>query len=103
MASGDLIWRKSSHSGAHEGNVNCVEIAWRKSSHSGGNEGNVNCIEIAWRKSSRSGADDKDVDCVEVAPLPDAVAVRDSKNPSGPMLVFPATAFAAFTRRPLTP
>ncbi|QMU80570.1 DUF397 domain-containing protein [Streptacidiphilus sp. PB12-B1b] len=49
-----------------------------------------------WRKSSHSG--DNGGDCIEVAPgfLPDAVPVRDSKDPHGPALVFPADAFAAF-------
>jgi Domain of unknown function (DUF397) len=39
-----------------------------------------------WRKSSRSQASN----CVEVAPLGDGdapVAIRDSKDPGGPMLV----------------
>ncbi|WP_424529927.1 DUF397 domain-containing protein [Sphaerisporangium viridialbum] len=40
-----------------------------------------------WRKSSLSGSDGGE--CVEVATnLPSAVAVRDSKNPHGPALVF---------------
>lgn len=37
-----------------------------------------------WRKSSYSGHDGGD--CVEVAALPGAVAVRDSKDPGGPVL-----------------
>lgn len=48
---------------------------WRKSSYSGGNHDN--CLEVA---------DD----------IPGAIPVRDSKNPHGPALVFPATAWAAF-------
>jgi hypothetical protein len=44
------------------------------------------------RKSSKSG----DGDCVEVADVPDGVAVRDSKNPTGPVLVFTPTEWAAF-------
>jgi hypothetical protein len=38
-------WRKSTHSGADEGN--CVEVAaaWRKSTRSGANEGT--CVEVA--------------------------------------------------------
>ncbi|GAA4196662.1 hypothetical protein GCM10022252_44350 [Streptosporangium oxazolinicum] len=39
-----------------------------------------------WRKSSLSGTGN---DCVEVATnLPGLVAVRDSKDPSGPVLTF---------------
>jgi Domain of unknown function (DUF397) len=39
-----------------------------------------------WRKSSRSSGDGQN--CVEVSTLPGLVAVRDSKNPQGPALVF---------------
>lgn len=50
-----------------------------------------------WRKSSYS--DDKGGDCVEVAQLPPAVvAVRDSKDPGGPQLTFPAASFAHLVR-----
>ncbi|WP_422736399.1 DUF397 domain-containing protein [Micromonospora sp. WMMD729] len=48
-----------------------------------------------WRKSTRSGPDGGN--CVEVADnLPGLVAVRDSKDPSGPALVFTADAWRAF-------
>ncbi|MHC0434049.1 DUF397 domain-containing protein [Streptomyces sp. O3] len=48
-----------------------------------------------WRKSSYSNADG--ADCVEVRDdLPGLVPVRDSKNPHGPALVFPAHAWAPF-------
>ncbi|MEU8266664.1 DUF397 domain-containing protein [Sphaerisporangium sp. NPDC049002] len=48
-----------------------------------------------WRKSSRSSGDGGQ--CVEVASnLPGIVAVRDSKNPSGPSLVFTPTQWRAF-------
>ncbi len=50
-----------------------------------------------WRKSSRSGDEGA---CVEMAVLPEAVAVRDSKDPAGPTLVFSPTAWAAFTGAP---
>ncbi|MER6173044.1 DUF397 domain-containing protein [Streptosporangium sp. NPDC001681] len=47
-----------------------------------------------FRKSSCSGGGDN---CVEVATnLPGLVAVRDSKNPSGPMLTFSPTAWNNF-------
>ena len=39
-----------------------------------------------WRKSSLSGGNGGQ--CVEVATnLPDAIAIRDSKNPNGPRLL----------------
>ena len=41
-----------------------------------------------WRKSSRSGAVGN---CVELAPVQGGSAVRDSKCPNGPALVFPAS------------
>lgn len=47
-----------------------------------------------WRKSTRSGSSG---DCVEVADnLPGVVAVRDSKDPHGPALVFSPTVWEAF-------
>lgn len=49
-----------------------------------------------WRKSTRSG---NSGNCVEVADnLPRIVAVRDSKDPSGPALIVAPAAFSAFTR-----
>jgi len=48
-----------------------------------------------WRKSSRSGGGDN---CVEVALAVDStVGVRDSKNPTGPVLEFTAAEWGAFT------
>jgi Domain of unknown function (DUF397) len=48
-----------------------------------------------WRKSSRSnGGQDA---CVEIANLGDHIAVRDSKNPSGPVLTFHHGTFRRFT------
>jgi hypothetical protein len=48
-----------------------------------------------WRKSSRSG--DNGGNCVEVARnLPGVVAVRDSKNPGGPVLVVSRDEWARF-------
>ncbi|MEU3166120.1 DUF397 domain-containing protein [Streptosporangium sp. NPDC006930] len=48
-----------------------------------------------WRKSSYSGGSSDN--CVEVATnLPGLVAVRDSKDPSGPMLTFSPTAWSDF-------
>ncbi|MEU3251336.1 DUF397 domain-containing protein [Streptomyces sp. NPDC006997] len=45
-----------------------------------------------WRKSSHSGGDSGD--CLEVND--EVGAVRDSKNPTGPALVFSPTAWRAF-------
>ncbi|MFU8874342.1 DUF397 domain-containing protein [Micromonospora sp. SL4-19] len=48
-----------------------------------------------WRKSTRSG--DNGGNCVEVADnLPGVVAVRDSKDRSGPALVFTPDSWAGF-------
>ncbi|WP_031515791.1 DUF397 domain-containing protein [Streptomyces sp. NRRL F-5123] len=50
----------------------------------------------AWRKSSYSGGSHPD-SCVEVSlDYPHLVPVRDSKDPHGPALLFPAAAWAAF-------
>ncbi|MEU1251584.1 DUF397 domain-containing protein [Micromonospora arida] len=48
-----------------------------------------------WRKSTRSNGSGGN--CVEVAGnLPGLVAVRDSKDPTGPVLLFPPDAWRAF-------
>jgi hypothetical protein len=48
-----------------------------------------------WKKSSRSG--NNGGQCVEVARnLPGIVAVRDSKNPSGPALTFTIEEWRSF-------
>jgi hypothetical protein len=46
---------------------------------------NIDLSGAAWRKSqmSQDGGG-----CVEVADLGDHIAVRDSKNPDGPALIF---------------
>ncbi|GAA3094568.1 DUF397 domain-containing protein [Streptosporangium carneum] len=49
----------------------------------------------AWRKSSLSGGNGGQ--CVEVATnLPGTIAVRDSKNPHGPKLLFTPTEWNTF-------
>ncbi|WP_405743532.1 DUF397 domain-containing protein [Streptomyces sp. NBC_01525] len=90
-------WFKSSYS---NNGGNCIEIAadrWFKSSYS---DNGGDCIEIAadrWFKSSHS---DNGGNCIEVAAVLVAsrgvVPVRDSKDPDGPRLSVPATAFASF-------
>ncbi|MDF9815859.1 DUF397 domain-containing protein [Streptomyces sp. SPB162] len=73
------------------------DLAWFKSSHSSDTGGN--CVEIAytWRKSTHSGSEGGN--CIEIAAHPQAVHIRDSKDPDGPALtVSPAawTRFVAF-------
>jgi hypothetical protein len=71
---------------------------WFTSSYS--NDQGGNCVETArlaadWFTSSYS--DNQGGNCVEGARLPGgAMAVRDSKDPQGPALVFPAEAWNAF-------
>jgi uncharacterized protein DUF397 len=52
----------------------------------------VDLSRAAWRKSTRSGNNG----CVEVAFVDDQVAVRDSKDRGGPVLVFTAHEWEAF-------
>ncbi|WP_209647503.1 DUF397 domain-containing protein [Kibdelosporangium banguiense] len=51
---------------------------------------------LTWRKSSYSGNAGDKGDCVEVAGMPEIAAVRDSKNPTGDVLTFPADAWTGF-------
>ncbi|MFE2877138.1 DUF397 domain-containing protein [Streptomyces roseus] len=79
---------------------NLTGAQWRKSSYSSDTGGE--CVECAplgaglWRKASYSG--DTGGDCVEIAAQPCLVAVRDSKNPDGPVLTVGPAAFSAFVR-----
>jgi len=83
------VWNKSSYSG---GNGNCVEVgAWNKSSYSGGE-----CLQVSgdWLKSEASA---DSASCVEVnRPEELAILVRDSKDPSGPVLKFNKAEWEAF-------
>ncbi|MEV8522754.1 DUF397 domain-containing protein [Streptomyces sp. NPDC052000] len=94
-------WRKSSYSGGDSGE--CLEVSeayatWRKSSYSGASEGS--CLEVneayaVWRKSSYSG--ESGGDCLEFSDSCSAcIPVRDSKNPTGPAVVFGPTAWTSF-------
>ncbi|MFF8452086.1 DUF397 domain-containing protein [Streptomyces leeuwenhoekii] len=48
---------------------------------------------LHWRKSTYSGDSSN---CVEIATTPTTILVRDSKNPAGPRLTLPPTAWADF-------
>lgn len=50
---------------------------------------------LTWRKSSYSTTQEN---CVEVGYAAHAVAVRDSKDPEGPVLLVPRAAFGRFVR-----
>jgi hypothetical protein len=82
-----MHWRKSSYCQDNS----CVEVAFAKSSHSSSG----GCVEVGVaRTSSHSG---QLHDCVEVEGMPEGgVAVRDSKDRDGPVLVFTAREWRAF-------
>jgi Domain of unknown function (DUF397) len=48
---------------------------------------------IVWHTSSYCGGHG---DCVQVAPVPERVLVRDSKDPDGPALAVPPSAWRRF-------
>jgi hypothetical protein len=48
---------------------------------------------LSWRKASRSAGNGE---CVEVASTLGRISVRDSKDPEGPVLTYPADAFRSF-------
>ncbi|KAF5997529.1 MULTISPECIES: DUF397 domain-containing protein [Streptomyces] len=58
-------------------------------------ENNAILTAVQWRKSSYSG--DQGGQCIEIAETLDTtIAVRDSKNPTGPILTIAPAAFATF-------
>lgn len=48
---------------------------------------------LAWRKAQRSVANGA---CVELAPFEGMVAMRDSKDPEGPVLIYTPAEWGAF-------
>ncbi|MFE0421473.1 DUF397 domain-containing protein [Streptomyces sp. NPDC058953] len=54
----------------------------------------VAIAESAWFKSSYSN--DSGGNCVEIADLPDQIGIRDSKDPTGPVLLLTPKAFSSF-------
>ena len=54
----------------------------------------VNLANAVWQKSSRSGPYSHN--CVEIAFVDDAIAMRDSKHPDGPVLLFTQAEWDAF-------
>ena len=73
-------------------------VMWRKPRKSGGNNNCVECGDLSqatWQKAIRSGGNNN---CVETTSRPcDGMAVRDSKNPTGPALLFDHATWTAFT------
>ncbi|WP_371647510.1 DUF397 domain-containing protein [Streptomyces mirabilis] len=58
-------------------------------------ENNAILTAVQWRKSSYSG--DQGGQCIEITETLDTtIAVRDSKNPTGPILTIAPAAFATF-------
>ena len=50
---------------------------------------------VTWRKASRSVGNGE---CVEISSHLGRVSIRDSKNPEGPVLSYPAKAFPSLSR-----
>ncbi|MQA27427.1 MAG: DUF397 domain-containing protein [Micromonosporaceae bacterium] len=52
-------------------------------------------LSVAWQKSRRSNPNGN---CVEIAALPDSggIAVRNSRDPDGPALIYTSDEIAAF-------
>ena len=48
---------------------------------------------LSWRKASYSAGNGE---CVELASALGRISVRDSKDPEGPVLTYPADAFRSF-------
>ncbi len=55
----------------------------------------INLSSAVWRKSSLSSGEGA---CVELTYIGNHAATRDSKNPAGPVLVFPTSHWQRFLR-----
>jgi hypothetical protein len=53
---------------------------------------NVDTSGAAWKVARNCGQ----ASCVQVASLPAAIAMRDSKDPTGPVLTYPRAAWLDF-------
>jgi hypothetical protein len=81
-----MHWRKSSRSESN----GCAEVAFAKSSYCSAG----NCVEVGVARTSSHTSNGS---CVEVEGLPEGwVAVRDTKDPDGPVLRFNPTEWQAF-------
>lgn len=78
----------------HNSSAGWADVEFRKSSFSGGE--NNSCVELGWRKSSFSGGENGS--CVEVARGGMVFGIRDSKNVSGPVLMFSEAQGLAFVK-----
>ncbi|MBO1417912.1 DUF397 domain-containing protein [Streptomyces sp. FH025] len=78
---GNVVWRKSGYSGQ---GGDCIEVAEVVPAIAAG---------LGWYKSRYSG---QGGNCVETQVRVTATAVRDSKDPDGPVLMFPADGWASF-------
>ncbi|MEU6111058.1 DUF397 domain-containing protein [Streptomyces albidoflavus] len=54
-------------------------------------------LPVTWWKSSRSNTGAQCVECGIVSPM--TVAIRDSKHPHGPALLFSTAALSTFVRQ----
>ena len=88
----DVAFQKSTRSNP---SGNCVEVdrEYKKSTRSGSSG---NCVEVGakWTKSTRTGH----ADCVEFTTdtTDETVAMRDSKDPTGPVLEFSVGSWTNF-------
>jgi hypothetical protein len=75
--------------------VNCVPARGIGMNHTRNGIPAGRLPDVAWQKSRRSNPSGN---CVELAPLPDGagIAVRNSRDPNGPALIYTVDEIAAF-------